>query len=298
MEILEAGSGNGALTLHLARAIHAANPPLPRQQTTTDSGPTEKYPSVMKTDGSVSEHVGVSAAVPDVSESENAFKNLHDRNAIIHSIDISPKYSKHAEKNVQGFRRGLYSNDVDFLVGDVSDWVDEQLAGRSSNNPDSVGNAFLSHIFLDLPSSHDHAAKLASVLHVDGNLLVFAPSVTQLVRWVDEIRKKKLPLLMNQVLELSGGRPWDLRAVIPRNLLHESFQKIANSCSVSETENHDNSSPFSTIRDRLEDKEATAEASQVPMVDSSGWQMVCRPHMERTRMGGGFVGMWKKTMTF
>ena len=29
LEILEAGTGHGGLTLHLSRAIHAANPPLP-----------------------------------------------------------------------------------------------------------------------------------------------------------------------------------------------------------------------------------------------------------------------------
>lgn len=227
--------------------------------------------------------VGTPASAGDVP--------VRRRHATIHSLDISPKHSEHATKIVQGFRRGLYRNDVEFHVGDVSVWVDEQLAVRPSNSTDSAERAFLSHILLDLPNSHNCATKVASVLHVEGNLVVFAPSITQIVSWVDEVRKKNLPLQLDQVLELghgiSGGREWDVRAVKPRALLQADSTKAVNVTNAVQNRIQEG-------QDGDGDDEAAAEATQARVDDNFGWEVVCRPKVGDKVIGGGFVGVWKK----
>lgn len=290
MEVLEAGTGHGALTLHLARVIHAANLPLPVSQAPRDLAKPDENLSIVKPPGSIDRLVGTPARAGDVDGSGSTGNSVHRRQAIIHSLDNSPEHSKHARKIVQGFRRGLYSNDVEFHVGDVSEWVDKEVALRASNSTDSADRAFLSHIFLDLPDSHSYAMKAVSVLHVDGNLVVFAPSITQIVKWVDEIRKKKLPLLLDQVLELglgiSGGRQWDVRAVKPRALLQAESTKVVNV-----------TNPVQSKMQQSWDShdEVTPEASHARVDDDDfGWEVVCRPKVGDKVIGGGFVGLWKR----
>lgn len=278
MEILEAGTGHGALTLHLARAIHAANP--------HGLAKLDENSSLVQPPGPIDGPVGTPTSAGDVLESGCSGNYARRRNAIIHTLDNLPKHSEHARNIVQGFRRGLYSNDIEFHVGDVSDWIDKEVALRASNTTDFTDRAFLSHILLDFPKSHDYAMKTASVLHVGGNLVVFAPSITQIVNWVDEVRKKKLPLLLDQVVELglgiSGGRQWDVRAVKPKALLRTDSTKGVNIVQSKIQEGQDGHD------------EAAAEAPQTQVDDDFGWEMVCRPKVGSILIGGGFVGLWKK----
>ena len=128
---------------------------------------------------------------------------------MIHTLDVSREHSKHAEQIVKGFRQGLYAHDVVFQVGDVSQWIDEQVFKRQLG-PDE--EAFLSHIVLDMPSSSLHVEKAASVLGTNGNLLAFNPSITQIISIVKKIKQLGLPLVLSSVLELglnvSGGKDW------------------------------------------------------------------------------------------
>lgn len=126
------------------------------------------------------------------------------RRAVVHTLDISAKHSKHAKKIVAGFRRGMYSRNVDFHVGDVSNWIAEQRASRKTEDP------FLSHVFLDLPNADSHLANVAPALRPNGMLAVFNPSITQIAECVDIIRKHRLPYLLDQVIELGAGtiREW------------------------------------------------------------------------------------------
>ena len=296
LEILEAGTGHGALTLHLARAIHAANVPASEKQADVGSAIGDENSSVVpqphESENGLVERIG---SIADISETGNSSNFVTQRKAIIHSLDISPTYSEHATKIVQGFRRGLYTDDVQFHVGDISAWVETQLAIRQSNNPDAARKAFLSHVFLDLPASHNHATKIASVLRVNGSLIVFAPSITQIVSWVEEIKRKRLPLLMDQVLELgqgiSGGRQWDLRAVRPRALLQADGTKAINAGQIGTQDNRDS---LSRVADECGDEGAAAEASRVRMDDNFGWEIICRPKVGDRVIGGGFLGVWKK----
>ena len=289
LEVLEAGTGHGALTLHLARAIHAANPQFPVQRDPCGLAKSTENLSDVESPGTTDEPIGRAAKTEGLDESVSSGNFMHRRQAIIHSLDNLPKHSDHARKIVQDFRRGLYSNDVDFHVGDVSEWIDKELALRASSSSDSADRAFLTHILLDLPGSHSYAAKVVSILRVDGNLVVFAPSITQIVNWVDEIRKKKLPLLLDQVLELgrgiAGGRQWDVRAVKPKVLLRAGSTKAVNLTNPL-------LSQIPESRDGQD--EVIAEAAQARVDDDFGWEMICRPKVSEQVIGGGFIGLWKK----
>lgn len=290
MELLEAGTGHGSLTLHLARAIHAANLPLPAQQDPYTLARPDENSSVVQPHESIDGPVGTPASPGHPYESGISGKFARHRQAIIHSLDNIHQHSKHAQNIVQGFRRGLYNSDVEFHVGDVSEWIDKEFALRASNSTDSADKAFLSHILLDLPNSHSYAMKVVSALHVSGNLLVFAPSITQIVNWVDEIRKKKLPLQLDQVIELgrgiSGGRQWDVRGVKPRALLRAINTRVVNHTNLVQNQ----------IRESQDGHDqATAKASQARVDDEDfGWEMVCRPKVGEQVIGGGFVSLWKK----
>ncbi|BFZ60745.1 Trimeric GatFAB AmidoTransferase(AdT) complex subunit [Saitoella coloradoensis] len=191
MEVMEAGTGHGALTLYLARAIHAAN---------ATENPTSK----------------------------------------VHTIDINTRHSKHAESVVAGFRRGMYSKDVEFYAPtNPSAWCEEQLALRASkakptesssesasgnkseSTPESTAEPkpFLSAAVLDLPDPHLHFASVAKCLLPDHSLLVWCPSITQIMACIEQIQNSRreafIPLVPLSITEFqtNGLRPWDVRSV-------------------------------------------------------------------------------------
>ncbi|KAF4554002.1 Hypothetical protein D9617_5g068770 [Elsinoe fawcettii] len=256
-EILEAGTGHGALTLHLSRAIHAGNPPMA------------------------------------VDQNEQEWRG--SRQAVLHTIDISEKYSKHAEKIVAGFRKGVYSGNINFNVGSVSDWVRAEIERRSDKA------AFLSNAFLDLPGLEDHLATVSSVLLPDSKLIVFAPSVTQILACFEKARKAKLPLVLGQVIELgtngsSGGREWDVRAVVPR----DKIKRRKAESEVSERAPQDVDVRAETSEDELslesETSAADSSAAEVevePEPDAEE-KIVCRPKVGDRITGGGFLAVFIK----
>jgi len=267
LEILEAGTGHGALTLHLSRAIHAANPPLPKVPSSTSSQEAEPEDAV---------YLGESMV-----DLENSARNSWkaNRRAVIHTIDISSKYSEHARKVVEGFRHGMYAGNVDFHVGDVSEWIAAQRASRKTQEP------FLSHVLLDLPNATSHFANVAPALHTNGLLAVFNPSITQIVECVEKIREQKMPYLLDQVIELGAGtiREWDVRAVRPRAPRREAATQDLSAYSIEK------------FLDPVLVKEARASESTEDVArQEEQWAMVCRPKVGQQVIGGGFLGLWKK----
>ena len=260
LEILEAGTGHGALTLYLSRAIHAANPPLP-----TD-------------------------------ESDDALATWkRSRRALIHTLDVSEKYSLHARAVVRGFRHGLYAPNIDFHTADLASWLRAEHASRSAT-------PFLSHAILDLPSAQQHVADVAKALRVDGTLVVFNPSITQILQCASRIREEGVALEMERVVELptngqAGGREWDVRAVRPRALSKAAEIADDHVISTEGAEHEVEGESSGAIVDSSDDAEVNGVKERhiaAPRAKDDGWQMVCRPKVGDRIVGGGFVGVWKK----
>lgn len=305
LEILEAGTGHGCLTIHLARAIHAANPPWPEEKHRVDLMKDDKQLPLLPKSSTMNDSLDADTHAPPspgVAEDQNTpaqsgESHLH-RHAIIHTLDISSRNLKQARKLIREFRRGQYVNDVKFHASEVSAWIDHQIVLRGHNSPEITDKTFLSHIVFDLPGTHRHLERAASVLHVDGRLLVYCPSITQIISCIKEIKIKQLPLELDQVLEvgdsIAGGREWDVRAVQPKACLFEQERKSVNLV-VPDASTTDGTQGTLGVDEKdsvaeTRDEEAVAAIGK----EEIGWEMVCRPKIRAVGTGGGFVGLWRK----
>lgn len=323
LEILEAGTGHGSLTLHLARAIHAANPPPPfplNQRSSPKTTPKPKSESL-------------SEPIPSDYEGESKLDNDNDnearlqereqqlhqwraaRRAIIHTVDISPAYTKHARSIVHGFRRGMYAADVEFYTSPVEDWIASQLQqrrsdshshshsdsdsnhqsaevdnGKENDNESGASAPFLQYAILDMPESQMRIPAVAQALKEDGLLIVFMPSITQIGECVTLIGEMNLPFALERTVELgtgiSGGRLWDVRtANVRRKEQHQGLEKnndaVAGDQDQDQEQEHEQQQP----EQQLQSQKAASVEKTV---------MVCRPKVYERIVGGGFVGIWRK----
>jgi len=263
LEILEAGTGHGALTLHLARAVNAANP-----------------------------------TPPPTSDTEACEEWRRKRQAVIHTLDVVPDHSKHAKKVVEGFRNGMYAGAVDFHVGDLGKFIDTECQRRGVN-----GRIF-HHILLDLPGVHEYIVKAAQALRADGTLIVFCPSITQIAQCVEVIRKLKLRLSYDQVVELGAGygagKQWDVRLVPAKKKTTPALNSRRGQESVAMAKNVRQSttepSPsgiFGFLRRLFGGAAAPSPAVSVKSEEEEVYYTVCRPSVGHKVVGGGFVGVWR-----
>jgi tRNA (adenine57-N1/adenine58-N1)-methyltransferase catalytic subunit len=276
LEILEAGTGHGALTLHLARAIVCANGPAP----SAPLGLSSPVDNDLEEENGSSQHALDNAANAQVAQLENWKKG---RKAIIHTLDISPKHSKHAQKTILAYRHGLYHPHTDFHSGSLSEFL-------SLRAPESFA-----HCFLDLPSCENYLKEASDKLQTDGCLMVFTPSISQVAVCVELIKNENLPLVMEQCVELgpglSGGRLWDVRAVRPRAL-----EKLENGAKLSPQLNGNGLSGAEIEPTSAESEEAEQPISteNTEEKSASDYKMVCRPKVGERTQGGGFLGVWRK----
>ncbi len=68
--------------------------------------------------------------------------------------------------------------------------------------PIGLSSSFLSHIIFNMPSSSRHIENAACALHMNGGLVAFNPSITQMMSIVEIIKRKNLPLHLDQIVEL------------------------------------------------------------------------------------------------
>ncbi|KAL8842420.1 MAG: hypothetical protein Q9170_000548 [Blastenia crenularia] len=256
IQVLEAGTGHGALTLYLARAIHAANS-------------------------------GLDVSRRDDRQTCTKFsKDKHQ--AIVHTVDVSSRYSKHAVETISGFRRGLYMRDIKFHVGDISAWIEGHMNAHDHQ-------PFLSHVILDLPSSYTHVERAASALHVDGKLVLFNPSITQVNSAIELVRDRRLPLQLEKVVEvgpaMTGGRVWDVR-LAKRRALTQELNEGKTSAKDAEDDRPVSGALDNGGRLDNDDKPDNAGISD----NDGGWQ-VCKPKIGDRISGGGFVALWSKNRT-
>lgn len=212
-EIFEAGTGMGSLTLHIARALHGANPAMPSHlRQAISAAPLSRD---LEPDSPPSLDLE-----PDVAREYADYKA--SRRAILHTLDRNHKHTRGAFKIVRNFRRSQYISDIDFHIGSVQGYIQQRL---EANN----GEPFLSRAILDLPAADEHAEDLVKALRPDATLIIFNPSISQIADFQLWMTKTKQPLRLEKVVELptstvhdgvhdgvAGGRHWDLKLVVPR----------------------------------------------------------------------------------
>lgn len=274
------------MTLHLARAVQAANPPAPSVDLNTGASSCESA-SDCSPETNLSDH----------EESAQMWQNWRkSRRAVVHTVEISPTYSKHAEKKVvAGFCRGLYSPHIDFHVANVNDWIDGQLEKRKQE-------PFLSYVFLDMPSCHRYLQKVVSGMKENAMIAIFVPSITQLADCIREIKVNALTLRMEKALELgdgiSNGRLWDIRLAIKRAkdpIDQPSATDLQESDSNESVEHEEDTTGETASTNSTHREEASSMLPPTKDVPPEGPVMVCRPKVGERVIGGGFVGLWRRT---
>ncbi|KAF7901951.1 uncharacterized protein EAF01_007249 [Botrytis porri] len=299
LEIFEAGTGAGSLTLHLARAIHGANtraPPIPR---------LPKTKGKITPDDDIYGYGGKFGA-RNVKMTDLYHEWRSQRRAVIHSLDADEHHSRYAQRTVRNYRHGLYFPHIDFHVGSIHDYLSKRL--------EETKGVFLDHAILDIPGIQDEMEIVGKCIKPDGRLITWCPSITQHMKCLEIVKGKKLPFVLDRVLELgsqlsTGGREWEVRLAKPRALIKAEMK-----AKVEEMEREDRSKTVSAVDEWLtkisskdevtsEDVE-TSESESVTVqgstgeasdhTDMSGWEMICRPKVGDRITGGGFVGVWKK----
>lgn len=284
-EILEAGTGHGALTLHLARAIHGANPPVPPEirdelvdaQYTTSPRNIHRVnaglfePGLSEKRNSISASVSTPTLEPELSNADPldphplslsesarvAFENHRSiRRAIIHTFDINPQAQRQAHQIVRRFKRGLYLPAVDFHTGHVRAYLAERL-------DKSGGTPFLAHCVLDLgdPLEVGITDEICRALLPGGLLLVFNPSITQIVDVLAEVRDTRSMFNLERVVEIGSETP-----------------------DAGEVGNDD--AQVGGGRDWL--------VAPVPAEEGKREKYKCRPKIGTQLSAGGFVGIFRK----
>ncbi|EER24284.1 hypothetical protein CPC735_056540 [Coccidioides posadasii C735 delta SOWgp] len=288
VEILEAGTGHGSLTLHLSRAINGANtcpPPIPAH---SQLKIIPENSSGQETKSSKREGQQISDESSLNQEAWDSWRS--GRRAIIHTVEISAKHSAHAEKIIRGFRRGMYAGNIDFYVASVENWIEEQTRRRNRSLFSGTLEPFLSYAILDMPSAHLRIPHVSPILKVDGVLAVFMPNVTQIGDCVKIINDKRLPLVLEKAVELgtgiSSGRLWDIRMAVRRSRpvkTKEAEQPTGG-------ENGEESSG-EVSESKTQDVYTSALAGEPQAGDPV---LVCRPKVGERIVGGGFVGLWRR----
>ncbi|KAH6669125.1 adenine-N(1)--methyltransferase [Plectosphaerella plurivora] len=281
LEIFEAGTGMGSLTLHIARSLHGANPPVPHKLRQAMLAAPYKAGLLLR--NTATDESPINGAMPHAQELESPELEAQlqsyraSRRAILHSLDINPSTSRKAHGVVQGFCRGRYLLNVDFHLRTIKSFVESRFA-ENGRQP------FLSHAVLDLPGSADHADLVIQAIRPLGKLVVFFPSVTQVLEFITWATETKQKIHLEKTVELMssswapgftdavGGREWDVRIVTPRKVQREAMAAAQAASDGNET-----------VSDTV-----VAEPKTVH---------VCRPKVGHLVGGGGFLAVFSKRMT-
>lgn len=203
----------------------------------------------------------------------------------------------HAKGIISNFRRGVYINDVDFHVGDITKFINEQRAKRQSAKP------FLNYVILDLPSAHEELGSVCPLVKIDGSLALYCPQVTQVIDSLRMVRHQGLPLYLDQVVELgansSAGRQWDVRLVKTRNRKrsHHNHLPSVEGLSGEAKDDDEYSANISNSNDTVGLLDSSPSEVREPAsstFDESEYEIVCRPKYGELIRAGGFLALWKK----
>lgn len=228
-EVFEAGTGAGSLTIHIARALSSANPPLPPElreelprSLLTRSPNRNFFVSGDRIPAKLLRRNISNIDWPDHDMLSQAKDYVSKRKAVLHTLDYKPLHTKTAQDLVRSFRKGVYLPHVDFHVGAISSYLVPRLVQRS-------GRPFLSRAVLDLPTAETEAAHVIPCLHPNGTLIIFSPSISQIGNFIKWSTTTNQPLKVDRVAELptstsgfyavgenEGGRSWKVQTVQPK----------------------------------------------------------------------------------
>ncbi|ODV70679.1 uncharacterized protein CYBJADRAFT_170046 [Cyberlindnera jadinii NRRL Y-1542] len=159
-------------------------------------------------------HGSLTLAIVSRLHPANCFYKSHGvRGAVLHSIDRNEAHSNVGKRTIRQFRRGMYIDDVEFhLAESPSEWLSRADHWKSLDPSEE----FLSGAFLDLPDLSGAMGPLSKYLKQDAPLVVFCPSITQILDVLTTIREEDIKLTHIRTVQLMPGmggglQDWDTR---------------------------------------------------------------------------------------
>ncbi|RVD87742.1 uncharacterized protein DFL_001954 [Arthrobotrys flagrans] len=260
LEVLEAGTGHGSLTLHLARALYAGH--------LGKENPVSILHSVEK----------------DKKVHEAAMKLLKGfRRGIYDGPGV-----KFYNDDVEAWLRARLPSPEASEVPAIESISEENTAQETSltDKPatESAKRPLLSACVLDLPEIRPLLPLLQDNMHLGAILGYWAPSITQISAVVEHVKLNRLPFLVEKVLEFgngvggAGARVWDVRPALVRSRVkaNKSHRSASSQRSAEDDE---------TETTANEDAVAKEDQTKKPTAE---WEMVCRPKTGERTVGGGF----------
>lgn len=172
-------------------------------------------------------HGSLTLAICSKIHSANCYYKTHGvKGAILHSIDRNEAHSNVGTKTIKNFRRGMYLDDVTFHIADSPEsWL--QGAHEWRNLENNVNEAhydgFLSGAFLDLPDISPNISPIVQELKQDAPLIVFCPSVTQIMDVLKTIKDNEGQIKLTHIKTIQlmpgmggGLQEWDTRYTMIR----------------------------------------------------------------------------------
>ncbi|EPS38708.1 hypothetical protein H072_7508 [Dactylellina haptotyla CBS 200.50] len=279
LEVLEAGTGHGSLTLHLARALSPGYMGV--------SPPAAILHSIEK-----------SKSVVDAAE--NLLKGF--RRGMYHGEGV-----KFYHADVEDWlKKQIAERDSTAASFDKSTFSSSSSTLTSETSVSSSYTPFLSSCVLDMPDIRPIMPLLQQAMHPGAILGYWAPSITQITSVVEHTKLKRIPFYVEKVLEFgngvggAGARVWDVRLAQVRSRVKAAAPQDTKPRRASaglrrffeETEKQKSSEGFGQVSDAVRDGVydlKTSPSEDIPITeDKSDWEMVCRPKTGERTQGGGF----------
>ncbi|KAK6351529.1 hypothetical protein TWF718_004687 [Orbilia javanica] len=261
LEVLEAGTGHGSLTLHLARALHTGHP--------SKEKPVSILHSVEK----------------DKKVHEAAMKLLKGFRRGIYDGPGVKFYNDDVESWLRARLLDIEasSSEVPSIQGTSEESTTLEIPSTDKLATGTKGS-LLSACVLDLPEIRPLLPLLQDNMHLGAILGYWAPSITQISAVVEHVKSNRLPFLVEKVLEFgngvggAGARVWDVRPALVRSRVKANkSHKSASSQRSSEDGETETTANEDAVAKEDQTKRATTE-----------WEMVCRPKTGERTVGGGF----------
>lgn len=243
-QFLEAGTGHGSLSLAIAKQLQPSNV--------------------------------LSRIMPDADQ-------VDYRGAILHSIDCNKSHSFQGKETVDGFRRGQYSQNVEFHLSDSpSEWLETDECKKWSEKSipidkesiefKSNGSSWLDGVFLDMPSYDKQLIRLCKDLKIDGKIITFCPSINQILDGIKEIDQYN-EITIKSLDEGEGELPFTSQGGEPAKMIHEKTIQL-----------------LPGMGGGLQ--EWDTRKTLIKATGETGYTV--RPKVGMRTVAGGFISIWRK----
>ncbi|KAK6361227.1 hypothetical protein TWF730_004969 [Orbilia blumenaviensis] len=260
LEVLEAGTGHGSLTLHLARALYAGH--------LGKENPVSVLHSVEK----------------DKKVHEAAVKLLKGFRRGIYDGPGVKFYNQDVEEWLRARFPSPEASEVPAAEGTSGEGTIEENSSTSKLATGSGTKTFLSACVLDLPEIRPLLPLLKDAMYPGAILGYWAPSITQIAAVVEHVKLNRIPFLVEKVLEFgngvggAGARVWDVRPALVRSRVKANKSHTSASSQIP-------SKDYETEPAANEDRVAKEDRTKRTTAE---WEMVCRPKSGERAVGGGF----------